>query len=83
MQRVILSLFCPILVAIVVRIALVIISAVLAIVGFILGAGNDDFGRFVETVGSFDTFVWDSSWCYWIIVAILTFLAEMVIWQDD
>ena len=82
MQIVILSLFCPILVAIAVRIVLWIIGFILALGGSILNAGRG-FMEFTESIALFDTFVWDESWGYWAIVAIITFIGEMVIWEEN
>ena len=82
MQKVILSLFCPILVAIAVRIVLFIIAFILAFGGHVLNAGKG-FMKFTEGLGLFDTFVWDESWAFWVIVAILSFLGEMIIWDDN
>ena len=82
MQKVILSLFCPILVAIAVRIVLFIVAFILSLGGYLLNAG-EEFGRFVLGLGGFNTFVWNESWGFWALVAILTFFAEMFIWQED
>lgn len=84
MQKVILSLFCPILTAIVVRIILWIIGFVLGLGGLIMGAEhNGSYAKFIVSIAEFDTFVWNESWCYWVIVAILTFFAEMIIWDEN
>ena len=82
MQRVVLSLFCPVLVAIIVRIVLWIIGVVLALGGNLLNAGRD-FMKFTESIALFDTFVWDQSWAFWAIVAIVTFFGEMIIWEEN
>ena len=82
MQKVILSLFCPILVAIAVRIVLFVIAFILALGGQLVNAERG-FMKFTEGLGLFKTFVWDESWGYWAIVAILTFLGEMIIWDES
>lgn len=82
MQKVILSLFCPVLVAIAVRIVLWIIGFILGLGGLIINAERG-FMKFTESIALFDTFVWDESWGYWVIVAILTFLGEMLIWEEN
>lgn len=82
MQKVIVSLFCPVLVAIAVRIVLFILALILAIGGRIVGAERGFF-KFCESIGGFETFVWNQSWGFWAIVAILTFLGEMIIWEED
>jgi hypothetical protein len=82
MQKIILSLFCPALVAIVVRIVLFLLALILAIGGRITREGRDFF-KFCDTIGGFETFVWDQSWGFWAIVIILTFIAEMIIWDKD
>lgn len=80
MQKVILSLFCPILVAIIIRVILFIIAFVLGLLGFIFNAGKE-YVNFVSNIGTFDTFVWNESWLFWGLVVIITFVAEMIIWS--
>lgn len=74
--------FCPVLVAIAVRIVLFFAAVILAIGGRIVGAESGYF-EFCEGLGAFETFVWDQSWAYWAIVAIFTFIGEMIIWEDN
>ena len=84
MQKIILSLFCPVLIAIVVRIILFVIGFVLALGGYVMDAShNGDYMKFTESIAMFKTFVWDESWCFWVIVAILTFFGEMIIWDEN
>ena len=80
MQKVILSLFCPILVAIIIRVILFIIAFVLGLLGFIFNAGKE-YVNFVSNIGTFDTFVWNESWLFWGLVVIITFVVEMIIWN--
>ena len=80
MQKVILSLFCPILVTIIIRVILFIIAFVLGFLGFIFNA-RKEYVDFVSNIGTFETFVWNESWLFWGIVVIITFVAEMIIWS--
>ena len=80
MQRVILSLFCPILVAIIIRVILFLIAFILGWIGIFFNA-RKEYVDFLADIGAFDTFVWNDSWLFWGIVAIITFVAEMIIWS--
>lgn len=85
MQRVIISLFCPAIVAIVVRIVLWLIGFALNIIGLFGDKGSDlrKLQKTGEAIAQFDTFTWENSWGFWVIVIIVTFIAEYVIWDDD
>lgn len=83
MQKVILSFFCPALVAIGLRIAFVLFGFSLFGIGHVYEFGKDFLGIVEHNIAYFDTFTWDSSWPYWILVVILTFLMEMIIWEDN
>jgi hypothetical protein len=79
MQKFILSIFTPFLVAVLVRIALFIIGFVIAIIEESTGSSTEVGVH----IGFFDTFTWDESYLFWIIVGVLTFFAEMLVWDDD
>jgi hypothetical protein len=79
MQKFILSIFTPFLVAVLVRIALFIIGFVIAIIEESTGSSTEVGVQ----IGFFDTFTWDESYLFWIIVGVLTFFAEMLVWDDD
>ena len=82
MQKRILSLFSPFLIAIIVRLIYVLWGYGFLCAGYV--ADKTDWGKSnMNSIGFFDTFSWDDSWHYWGIVLILTFLAEMDIWRDE
>ncbi len=83
MQKVILSFFCPALVAIGLRIAFVLFGLSLFGIGHVYELGKDFLGVVEHNIVYFNTFTWDSSWPYWIIFVILTFFFEMSIWDDS
>lgn len=81
MQKRILSIFSPFLIAILVRIIYVLWGYGYFCVDYVA----EDIGwakSHLNSIGFFDTFKWDESWHYWIVVLFLTFLAEMDIWRD-
>lgn len=78
MKKIILSIFAPFIVAIAIRAALFIIAVVVRLGELIYHTKG-----FAKTIGGFDTFSWDESYLYWIIVIIATFYAEMLIWDKD
>lgn len=83
MQKVILSIFCPALVAIVLRIAFVLFGFSLFGIGHVYELGKDFLGIVEHNIAYFNSFTWDSSWPYWILVVIITFFLEMSIWDDS
>ena len=83
MQRVILSIFCPVLIAIIIRVVLFALSVVWSILNNIFSA-RKEIKEIAENIGFFDTFIWSDSWLYWGLVVIMVFIAEMIIWgQSD
>lgn len=82
MQKRILTIFSPFLIAIIVRLIYVLWLYGFLCAGYV--AENIDWVKYtMNSIGFFDTFSWDESWHYWGIVLILTFLAEMDIWRDE
>lgn len=81
-MKIVLTEFVPILVAIGVRVVLALAGLILAL-PWLLFDVMDNLGEFAKVIGDFDTFNWNESWGYWILVIIGSFMAEMVIWQDD
>jgi len=72
-MKYVLALFSPALVAIAVRIVLYVlywISDLLEI-------------KYLYKLLHFETFVWDDSYAYWVIVVILSFFAEMYIFSGE
>ncbi len=61
MQKVILSFFCPALVAIGLRIAFVLFGFSLFGIGHVYEFGKDFLGIVEHNIAYFDTFTWDSS----------------------
>ena len=81
MQKRILSIFSPFLIAIIVRFIYALWGYGFFCAGYI--ANKMDWAKSnMNNIGFFDTFNWDVSWHYWGIVLVLTFLAEMDIWRD-
>ena len=81
MQKRILSIFSPFLIAIIVRLFYVFWGFGFLCAGYI--ADQIYWAKSnMNSISSFDTFNWDASWHYWCIVLILTFFAEMDIWRD-
>ena len=68
------------LVAIIVRIVLFVLACIIELLGFF---EQGSLSKLAETIGGFDTFVWKESWCYWIIVIVVTFIGEMGIWEEE
>ena len=89
MQRFILGLFAPALVAIAVRLVLFIISfcifIIVRILEFIkmLSEVPNWIKKFCDFIVDFDTFSWGESWGFWIIVIVFTFIAEMCIFAEE
>ena len=82
MQKRILSIFSPFLIAIIVRLIYVLWGYGFLCAGYV--ADRIYWAKSnMNSIGFFDTFNWDVSWHYWGIVLILTFLAEMDIWRDS
>lgn len=81
MLRVILSLFCPVIIAIIIRVILFALAFVLALLGKIFNASKE-IKELIENIGFFDTFIWDDSYLYWGIVVIVVFVAEIIIWSQ-
>lgn len=82
MQKRILSIFSPFLIAIIVRLIYVLWGYGFFCAGYV--ADKMDWAKSnMNSIGFFDTFSWNESWHYWGIVLILTFLAEMDIWRDE
>lgn len=81
MQKRVLSIFSPFFVAIIVRLIYVLWGYGFFCAGYV--ADRLYFAKSnLDSIAFFDTFNWNVSWHYWIIVLILTFLAEMDIWRD-
>lgn len=78
-MKVVLTVFAPFIVAIILRLALLIIGLLLGIISFII----DDLKEFAEMIVEFETFSWDEAWFYWILVGIGIFFAELLIWNED
>ena len=78
-MKIICSLFAPALVAILVRLALFILVLLLWLLTWIFGIPDD----LIEDWLFFDIFSWGESWFYWILVIICSFLAEVIIWDED
>lgn len=84
-MKIVLTVFAPFLVAIGIRLALFLL-ALLGFIPYLL----EDFGDIWEEIedffnhlGAFDTFDWEESWFYWILVIIGSFIAEYLIWSED
>lgn len=75
MQKIIFSIFTPFLIAVIIRIILFILGLVLY---YLFG-----FSRLGKGIGGFDSFTWDESYLFWVIVGLLTFYVEMLIWDED
>jgi len=82
MQKVILSFFCPVLIAIIIRAFLFALSVVWSILNNIFSA-RKEIKEIAENIGFFDTFIWSDSWLYWGLVVIMVFIAEMIIWSQS
>lgn len=84
-MKIVLTVFAPFLVAIGIRLALLLLELICAIVYEILDAIDIiSYGvNFVKSIGEFDTFDWEESWFYWILVIIGSFIAEYLIWSED
>lgn len=80
-MKIVLTVFAPLLTAIAIRIILFLIAIIPALLGWIFE--ENSLMNLATGIGGFDPFVWNESWGYWILVVIGTFMAEMVIWQDD
>ncbi len=76
-KKVILSIFAPFIIAIAIRAALFIIAVVVRLGELIYHTKG-----LAKTIGGFDTFSWDESYLYWIMVIIATFYVEMLIWDE-
>lgn len=79
MQKIIISIFAPFFIAVIVKIVLVILGAFLYYVGGLFGFSKS----LAANIANFDTFTWDESYVFWIIVGALTFHIEMLIWDED
>lgn len=72
-MKIVLTVFAPFLVAIAIRLALVVIGIVMLFV----------FGGDMDFLIEFDTFDFDESWAYWILVVFGSFFAEVAIWDEN
>ena len=88
-MRIVLTVFAPLLVATGIRLALLLL-------GFVCGAVCElictivpsiehvsDFESSFYFIGGFDTFDFNASWFYWVLVIIGSFIAEYLIWLKD
>lgn len=82
MLRVIFSLFCPVIVAIIIRVILFTLAFVLALFGKMFNASKE-IKELIDNIGFFETFIWNDSYLYWGIVVIIVFIAEVWIWFPD
>lgn len=88
MQKIIMGLFAPALIAIAVRFVLFLIAICSMIIAETLKFIEvlKDVPHWVKTfcdfIVEFDTFSWNESWGFWIIVILFTFYAEMFIFED-
>ena len=82
MQKVILSIFCPALVAIVIRIIFALIGFVFAGLGYCYELGDAQIKSSIRDFVEFDMFKSDTAGFYWIIVLVIVFLMEMAIWEE-
>jgi hypothetical protein len=82
MLRVILSLFCPVIIAIIIRVILFALAFVLALLGKMFNASKE-IKELIENIGFFETFIWNDSYLYWGIVVIIVFIAEIWVWLPD
>lgn len=79
-MRIVLTIFAPFLVAVILRLALVLL-ALLVVSPW--SSVWEEAEYFAELLADFDTFSWDESWLYWICVGIGSFFAEMSIWSNE
>lgn len=79
-MRIVMTIFAPFIVAIGIRLILFIIGLITFWVGEVAGHRVRDFA---ENIAGFDTFSWDESWLFWVLVLIGTFIVELIIWNDD
>lgn len=80
-MKIVLTIFAPILIAIILRIVLTVAALILVPLSQII---SRTFSQEVENVLlEFNMFSWDESWLYWVLVILGSFLAEMAIWQND
>lgn len=84
-MKIVLTVFAPVLIAIAIRLLLFLIGIIIGFVIFVMLQidVSSEVGNFLEGLFAFETFDWDESWGYWILVIIGSFMAEMVIWQND
>ena len=80
-MKVVLTVFAPILVALAIRLALFILGIAIGLLNLFLS--GDFGGRTAEGIGTFETFNFEESWGYWVLVVIGSFLAEIAIWSDN
>ena len=81
--KIILTIFAPVLLAILWRIILAILCLVVGYVYWINIIDKETFRDAENLLIDFNMFSWDESWLYWVLVIISTFLAEMIIWSTD
>ena len=87
-MRIVLTVFAPLLVAIGIRLILFLLGFILSLLGFLIEEfiTSYTFGNIVdylEFIATFDTFDFEESWFYWILVIIGSFIAEYIIWSED
>lgn len=82
MQKVILSIFSPALVAITMRIIFAVIGLVMAGIGYCFDFRESQIKSPIRDLVQFDMFKSDTAGFYWIIVLVIVFLMEMAIWEE-
>ena len=82
-MRFVLTIFAPALTAIVIRALLGVIGIILELSRYLLSINSSAFRSFIEGLCFFETFDWNESWAYWVLVIIGSFFAEMAIWEDN
>ena len=87
-MRIVLTVFAPLLVATGIRLALLLLGLVCgAVCELILTIVPSidhvsDFESSFYFIGGFDTFDFNASWFYWVLVIIGSFIAEYIIWEE-
>ena len=87
-MRIVLTVFAPLLVATGIRLALLLLGLVCAglceLIRTIAPSIDHiaDFESCFYAIGGFDTFDFNASWFYWVLVIIGSFIAEYLIWQE-
>ena len=87
-MRIVLTVFAPLLVATGIRLALLLLGlvcgAVCELIRTIVPSIDhvSDFESSFYFIGGFDTFDFNASWFYWVLVIIGSFIAEYLIWQE-